>query len=59
MGDVKPVGGGVSEIRIDYGAGYRVYYTIRERTIVILLVGGDKKTQVQDIKMAIRLAQKV
>jgi len=59
MGDVKPVGGRVSEIRIDYGAGYRVYYTIRERTIVILLVGGDKKTQAQDIKTAMRLAQKV
>ena len=59
MGDVKPVGGGVSEIRIDYGAGYRVYFTMRERQIVVLLVGGDKRTQARDIRLAIELAKMV
>ena len=56
-GDVKPVGEGVSELRIDYGPGYRVYYTMRGCTLVILLAGGDKKTQAADIKTALRLAR--
>jgi putative addiction module killer protein len=56
-GDVKPVGGGVSELRIDYGPGYRVYYTVRGREAIILLVGGDKRTQAADIKIALRLAR--
>lgn len=56
-GDVKPVGEGVSELRIDYGPGYRVYYTISERTIIILLTGGNKKSQAKDIKIALRLAR--
>jgi putative addiction module killer protein len=56
-GDVKPVGEGVSELRIDYGPGYRVYYTIRGRTMIILLAGGDKRTQTTDIKTALRLAR--
>jgi putative addiction module killer protein len=56
-GDVKPVGEGVSELRIDYGPGYRVYFTIRGRTVVILLAGGDKRTQAADIKTALRLAR--
>ncbi len=56
-GDVKPVGEGVSEMRIDYGPGYRVYYVIRGWTIVILLAGGDKRTQAGDIKTALRLAR--
>jgi len=56
-GDAKPVGEGVSELRINYGPGYRVYFTIREHDIVILLVGGDKSTQSADIKTALRLAR--
>ena len=56
-GDVKPVGGGVSELRIDYGPGYRVYYKKQGRQVVILLAGGDKHTQAKDIKTALRLAQ--
>jgi putative addiction module killer protein len=56
-GDVKPVGGEVSELRIDYGPGYRVYYTKRGRTIIILLAGGVKNTQKTDIKTALYLAQ--
>jgi putative addiction module killer protein len=56
-GDVKPVGEGVSELRIDYGPGYRVYFTKRGREIVILLAGGDKTTQPADIKTALRLAR--
>ena len=56
-GDVKPVGEGVSEMRIDYGPGYRVYYTKRGREVVVLLAGGDKRTQATDIKTALRLAR--
>lgn len=56
-GDVKAVGEGVSEMRIDYGPGYRVYFTKRGRDVVILLAGGDKRTQSADIKAAVRLAR--
>lgn len=56
-GDVKPVGEGVSELRIDFGPGYRVYFTKRGRELVILLAGGDKSTQATDIKTALRLAR--
>jgi putative addiction module killer protein len=56
-GDVKPIGEGVSELRIDYGPGYRVYYVQRGQTLVILLAGGDKSTQDRDIKMAIEMAR--
>ena len=56
-GDVKPVGEGVSELRINYGPGYRVYYKKHGRQVVILLAGGDKRTQSKDIKTALRLAQ--
>ena len=56
-GDVQPVGEGVSEMRIDYGPGYRVYYKQQGRALVILLAGGDKRTQAKDIKTALRLAR--
>ena len=56
-GDVKPIGGGVSELRIDYGPGYRVYYKKYGRQVIILLAGGDKRTQTKDIKTALRLAE--
>lgn len=56
-GDVKPVGEGVSEMRIDYGPGYRVYFKRSGSALIMLLVGGDKRTQAKDIKMAIRLAR--
>jgi len=56
-GDVKPVGDGVSEMRINYGPGYRVYYKKTDQTIVILLSGGNKRTQNKDIKIALGLAK--
>jgi putative addiction module killer protein len=56
-GDVKPVGEGVSEMRIDYGPGYRVYYVQRGSALIVLLVGGDKSSQESDIAKAIELAR--
>jgi putative addiction module killer protein len=56
-GDTKPIGEGVSELRIDYGPGYRLYYTIHDREVIILLAGGDKHTQTRDIRIALRLAR--
>ena len=56
-GDVKPVGEGVSELRINCGPGYRVYFKRRGRTLIILLAGGDKDTQAKDIQTALRLAR--
>ena len=56
-GDVKPAGEGVSELRIDYGPGYRVYFKKRGRALIILLAGGDKSSQAKDIKVALRLAR--
>ena len=55
-GDVKPASGGVSEMRIDYGTGYRVYYKDTGKEIIILLCGGDKTTQEEDIKQAKKIA---
>jgi putative addiction module killer protein len=55
-GDVKPVGKGISELRIDYGPGYRVYFTRRGQSLIILLCGGDKGSQDRDITKARKLA---
>ena len=57
FGDVKPVGDGVSELRIDYGPGYRVYYIRQGTELIVLLCGGDKRRQQQDIALAIDLAR--
>ena len=57
LGDTKPVGPGVAELRIAFGPGYRVYYTKRRNVVIILLLGGDKSTQERDIKRAIQMAQ--
>jgi putative addiction module killer protein len=58
-GDVRPVGEGVSEMRIDYGPGYRIYHASRGSAVVILLCGGDKKTQSADVKKAKALAKEL
>lgn len=59
FGDVKPVAEGVSEMRIDFGPGYRVYFVQRGLEIVILLAGGNKSTQAKDIKTALQLAKQL
>jgi putative addiction module killer protein len=56
-GDVKPVGEGVSELRVNYGPGYRVYFKKQGLEVVILLAGGDKGSQATDIKIALELAR--
>lgn len=56
LGDVKPVGEGVSELRIDYGPGYRLYFVQRGKILIVLLCGGDKRTQARDIRKAKALA---
>ena len=59
LGDVKPVGEGVSELRIDYGPGYRLYFVRRGTELIILICGGDKRTQERDIIRAKTLAAEV
>lgn len=56
-GDVAPIGNGISELRIHFGPGYRIYFQRRGETVIVLLCGGDKSTQAQDIKTAKRLAK--
>jgi putative addiction module killer protein len=56
-GDVEPVGSGVSELRVDYGPGYRVYFMQRGHVLAVLLCGGDKRTQDADIKRAIKISK--
>lgn len=58
-GDVAPVGAGISELKIDYGPGYRIYYVQRGKTLIVLLCGGDKRTQAADIATAKSLAKKL
>lgn len=57
LGDCAPVGAGVSEMRIHYGSGYRVYFIEQDDELIILLAGGDKQTQPRDIQKAIELAR--
>lgn len=59
LGDCQPVGDGVSEMRIHYGPGYRLYFVQKEFELIILLAGGDKSTQSNDIKTALQLAQAI
>lgn len=56
-GDVKPVGEGVSELRIDFGPGYRIYFLQLGQSLIILLAGGHKRTQTTDIRTALKLAR--
>jgi putative addiction module killer protein len=58
-GDVKPVGEGISELRIDYGPGYRVYFLIKSNELILLLTGGNKSSQVKDIAKAKSLAKEI
>jgi len=59
LGDVKAVGGGVSELRIDHGPGFRVYFVRRGESLIVLLCGGDKGSQARDIARAQALAQEI
>ncbi|WLG94197.1 type II toxin-antitoxin system RelE/ParE family toxin [Pseudomonas sp. FP198] len=59
LGDVKAVGDGISELRVDVGAGYRVYFTMRGGVVIVLLAGGDKSSQNADIRRAKKLAKEI
>ncbi len=59
LGDWKPVGGDVSEMRVDFGPGYRLYFTRREGILIVILAGGDKSTQARDIKRAQRILKEL
>ncbi len=59
LGDIKQVGDGVSEMRVDVGAGYRVYFTKRSGVVIVLLAGGDKSSQSADIRRAKKMAKEV
>jgi putative addiction module killer protein len=59
VGDVKPIGEGVAEMRIDHGPGYRVYFLKRGKLLIVLLAGGSKRTQKRDIEKALKLASEV
>ncbi|MBP5948350.1 MULTISPECIES: type II toxin-antitoxin system RelE/ParE family toxin [Pseudomonas] len=59
LGDVKSVGDGVSEMRVDIGAGFRVYFTMRNGAMIVLLAGGDKSSQSADIRRAKKMAKEV
>ncbi|QAX85885.1 addiction module antitoxin RelB [Pseudomonas sp. DTU12.3] len=59
LGDVKSVGDGVSEMRVDVGAGFRVYFTMRNGAVIVLLAGGDKSSQNADIRRAQKMAKEV
>ncbi len=58
-GDVKPVGEGISELRIDHGPGYRVYFVQRGSVVIVLLAGGDKSSQARDVRLARTLAKEI
>ena len=58
-GDTKPVGGGIAELRIDHGPGYRVYFVRHGAALIVLLAGGDKRTQDRDIRAALELARQL
>ncbi|RON53886.1 type II toxin-antitoxin system RelE/ParE family toxin [Pseudomonas frederiksbergensis] len=59
LGDIKSVGEGVSEMRVDVGAGYRIYFTMRNGMVIVLLAGGDKSSQSTDIRRAKKMAKEV
>jgi putative addiction module killer protein len=59
LGDVKSLGSGISELRVDTGPGYRLYFTRRREVLIVLLAGGDKSTQKTDIKRARKLAEEL
>ncbi len=59
LGDVSPVGSGVSEMRVHYGPGYRVYFTLRGKELIVLLIGGDKSSQKKDIEKAKTIAKEI